>query len=512
MNNAISATDPSAWLSTAVAAAPARLFIDAPGCRNVSYAEADEATLRLATALSNMGLAVGERIAVQVEKSPEAFLLYLACLRGGFVFVPLNNDYTATELGYFLSDAAPGLFVCRPGQADALAPVAKQAGVRWVETLGTQADGSLLALTKTGDGDPRRLFNGSPEALAALLYTSGTTGRSKGAMLTRRNLASNAAALVDTWRFSAEDNILHALPIFHAHGLFIAGNTALAAGAGLIFVDRFTTDHVVAEIARASVFMGVPTHYTRLLASDALTREATASIRLFVSGSAPLLAETHQQFEERTGHRILERYAMTETVVITSNPYEGERRPGAVGFPLPGIKVRLTDTENGELLSADDAVGMVETNGPNRFAGYWRNPDKTAADIREDGFFRTGDLGRFDTEGYLHIVGRSKDLIISGGYNVYPKEVESELDQLPGVKEATVVGLPHPDFGEGVTAFVIAADGEEPQEADLIAFLSGRLARYKQPKRVLFVRDFPRNALGKIQKNVLRDNHKDLYG
>ena len=511
MNNPASSTNPSAWLSAAVAASPSRLLIDAPAGRSVSYGQADGATARIVTALANMGLAPGDRVAVQVEKSPEAFLLYLACLRGGFVFVPLNTDYTAAELGYFLRDAAPGLFVCRPAQEAELAPLARDAGVARLETLGAEADGSLLAAVQDVAADPGRLFGDEPEALAALLYTSGTTGRSKGAMLTRRNLASNAAALVEAWRFTGADNVLHALPIFHAHGLFIAGNTALAAGAGMIFVNRFDPAPLIAEMAQASVFMGVPTHYTRLLGSPALTREATRSIRLFVSGSAPLLAETHQQFEDRTGHRILERYAMTETVVITSNPYEGERRPGAVGFPLSGVEVRLTDPETGAVVSGSDAVGMIEISGPNRFAGYWRNPGKTAEDVRDDGFFTTGDLGRFDAQDYLHIVGRAKDLIISGGYNVYPKEVEGEIDQLPGVQEATVVGLLHPDFGEGVTAFVIPVEGQDPREAELLSQLSGRLARYKQPKRIVFVTEFPRNALGKIQKNLLRESHKDLY-
>ncbi|KAA5610062.1 malonyl-CoA synthase [Rhodovastum atsumiense] len=491
--------------------APARLLIDAPGARSVTYAQAEETTLRLATALRQMGLVPGDRVAVQVRKSPEAFLLYLACLRGGYVFVPLNTAYTLAELDYFLRDAEPGLFVCRPEQKAESEPLCKAAGVERLETLGIAADGSLFDFARDLKGDPACLFDGQPDTLAALLYTSGTTGRSKGAMLTHRNLASNAAALVEAWRFTGDDKVLHVLPIFHTHGLFIAGNTVLAAGAGMIFPDHSDPAHVIAEMKRATVFMGVPTHYTRLLASPALTRDATSSIRLFVSGSAPLRPETHREFEARTGHRILERYAMTETVVITSNPHDGERRPGAVGFPLPGVSVRLSDPASGAVLSGGEAVGMIEVAGPGRFVGYWRNPEKTAEDIREDGFFRTGDLGRIDEDGYLHIVGRAKDLIISGGYNVYPKEVESELDQLPGIREATVVGLPHPDFGEGVTAFVIPLPGAHPVEADLLSQLGKRLANYKQPKRILFVDEFPRNALGKIQKNVLRDTHRDLY-
>jgi malonyl-CoA/methylmalonyl-CoA synthetase len=316
---------------------------------------------------------------------------------------------------------------------------------------------------------------------------------------------------VKAWRFEARDVVLHALPIYHAHGLFIAGNTALAAGASLRFLSRFDADEVIAQMANSTVFMGVPTHYTRLLASPALNPENTRAIRVFVSGSAPLLDETHRTFRQRTGHHIIERYAMTETLVNTSNPYDGERRPGAVGLPLPAVEIQLTAPDSGEVLTGTEAVGMIEVRGPNRFAGYWRNPEKTAADIRASGFFITGDLGRFDANGYLLIVGRSKDLIISGGFNVYPKEIEAEIDAIAGVQECTVIGLPHPDFGEAVTAIVISRPGVALTEDSLAAGVKDKLARYKQPKRFLFAADFPRNALGKIQKNVLRDQYKDLY-
>jgi malonyl-CoA/methylmalonyl-CoA synthetase len=461
--------------------------------------------------MRKLGVAPGDRVAVQVEKSPEAFLLYLACLRAGAVFVPLNTAYTPAELSYFLSDAEPRLFVVQPEVEASLKPVARAAGVAQVATLGVAADGSLMQAAKEAQEISNLPVNGTSNSLAALLYTSGTTGRSKGAMLTRGNLATNAAALVEAWRFKASDVVLHALPIYHAHGLFIAGNTALAAGATLRFLKGFNIDEVIAQLANASVFMGVPTHYTRLLSSPDLNAENTRAIRLFVSGSAPLLDETHRAFSQRTGHRIVERYAMTETLVNTSNPYDGERRPGAVGFPLPAIEIQLTAPESGEILGDKEAVGMIEVRGPNVCAGYWRNPEKTATDIRKNGFFITGDLGRFDANGYLHIVGRSKDLIISGGFNVYPIEVEAEIDAITGVQECTVIGLPHPDFGEAVTAIVISRPGAGLTEEKLAAGIKDKLARYKQPKRFLFADDFPRNALGKIQKNVLRDRYKDLY-
>jgi len=343
-----------------------------------------------------------------------------------------------------------------------------------------------------------------------MLYTSGTTGRPKGAVLSRRVLASNAAALARIWEFGPEDVLLHALPIFHAHGLFISTNTVLAAGASMVFLKKFDAAQVMAWLPRCTVMMGVPTFYTRLLERRELDRAAVKGVRLFVSGSAPLLPETHRRFKERTGHAILERYGMTETLVISSHPYHGERRPGSVGFPLPDVQVRIADPATGEVLPAGE-IGVIEVRGPNLFDGYWRAPDKTAQDMRPDGFFITGDLGMLDAEGQIHIVGRSKDLIISGGYNVYPKEVETEIDSLPGVKESAVVGVPHPDFGEGVIAIVTPLPGAELDPNSIIDALNGRLARYKQPKRVFIEAELPRNAMGKVQKELLRQKHRGTF-
>jgi malonyl-CoA/methylmalonyl-CoA synthetase len=426
----------------------------------------------------------------------------------GAVFLPLNTAYTAAEVAYFLTDAEPAVFVCDPAAEAALAPVAAAAGAR-VLTLAADGAGSLTAAS---DAPGVAAAPRGPDDLAAILYTSGTTGRSKGAMLSHANLATNARALVDCWRFTAADRLIHALPIFHTHGLFVATNVALIAGAEVIFQPRFDPDAVLAAmVGGATALMGVPTFYVRLLDHPGLTREATAGMRLFVAGSAPLLAETHRQWRARTGHAVLERYGMTETSMITSNPYEGERRPGAVGFPLPGVSVRVAEPDTGAPV-APGGVGVVEVTGPNVFKGYWRMPEKTAAEFRPDGRFVTGDLGRFDPDGYLVIVGRSKDLVISGGFNVYPKEVEDLIDAIPGVRESAVIGVPHPDFGEGVVAVVAAAPGAALDEAAVQAALRDRLARYKQPKRVLFAADLPRNAMGKVQKAALRAAHAGLFG
>lgn len=503
--------DPSQWVIDVASIDPARVFIDSPNGVLYTYEQALGLSSNLVEKFNRLGLKSGDRIAAQVEKSPEAFILYIACLQGGFVYVPLNTAYTISELEYFIVDSDPKLLVCAPEHLGSIKHNELIGRVSNIETLGVDGDGSLLQNISQDAGLDIPSLDHDPSSIAALLYTSGTTGRSKGAMLTRRNLSTNANALVEAWQFSAHDRVLHALPIFHAHGLFIAGNTALAAGASVIFLDRFDTKQIISEMSRASVFMGVPTHYTRLLKDKALTRAATANVRLFVSGSAPLLAETHQEFFQRTGHHVLERYAMTETVVITSNPYVGERRPGAVGFPLPGVRVRLSDPETGTLLPGIGAIGMIEVAGDGRFKGYWRNPEKTAEDIRDDGYFRTGDLGKFDEDGYLHIVGRAKDLIISGGFNVYPKEIETELDLLPEVLESTVIGLPHSDFGEAVTAVVILNASAQTSEQAIISKIKLKLAKYKVPKKIIFTESFPRNALGKIQKNVLRETYKGTY-
>ncbi|MFC3693911.1 malonyl-CoA synthase [Chenggangzhangella methanolivorans] len=493
------------------AAAPGRdeTFMETTDGRRWSYGELVDETARFAAALVRLGLEPGDRVAAQVEKSPEALLLYLATVRAGGVFLPLNTAYTPAEIDYFIGDAEPRLFVVSPPSEAALAPIATTRGARLL-TLGGAGEGSLMDHVRGEDGRGFSDAACGPNDLAAILYTSGTTGRSKGAMLTHDNLLSNALALVKTWRFTAADRLIHALPIFHTHGLFVATNTALLAGSSMIFLPRFDPAEVVGLMDRASVLMGVPTFYVRLLGHAGLTREATAGMRLFVSGSAPLLAETHREFSGRTGHAILERYGMTETNMITSNPYEGGRIAGTVGYPLPDVELRVVDAESGAPL-ADGEVGMIEVKGPNVFKGYWRMPEKTRAEFRDDGFFVTGDLARRDADGRVSIVGRGKDLVISGGFNVYPKEVEEEIDQLPGVFESAVIGVAHRDFGEGVTAVVVPDGTAEIDEASILSALKERLARFKQPKRVLLVDELPRNAMGKVQKAALRERYADLY-
>jgi malonyl-CoA/methylmalonyl-CoA synthetase len=481
-------------------------FIETPHHRAITYGTLFDMAARFAALLVARGVSPGDRVAVQVEKSPEALVLYLACLKAGAVFLPLNTAYTIAELEYFIDDSRPRLIVCDPARATDLSAIA---GLATVETLDANGAGSLTdgaARFGTQFTDVPR----APDDLAAILYTSGTTGRSKGAMLSHDNLASNALALEECWRFTADDVLLHALPIFHTHGLFVATNVMLMAGGSMLFLPKLDPDQVFALMPRATTMMGVPTFYVRLLQDARLTREATAHMRLFISGSAPLLAETHREWSLRTGHAILERYGMTETNMNTSNPYAGARIAGTVGMPLPGVSVRVTEPETGALLGAD-AIGMIEVKGPNVFQGYWQNPEKTKSEFRADGFFITGDLGKIDADGYVHIVGRGKDLIISGGYNVYPKEVESEIDALPGVVESAVIGLPHKDFGEGVTAVVVRTKDAVLDETMVLAALQPRLARYKLPKRVMMVDDLPRNTMGKVQKNVLRETYKALY-
>ncbi|HJQ55383.1 MAG TPA: malonyl-CoA synthase [Vineibacter sp.] len=490
-------------------ATPDKTFIETPEGRRLSFADVVDGAGRYANALRALGVTPGDRVAVQVEKSVPAILLYLGCVRAGAVFLPLNTAYTIAELEYFIGDAEPAVVVCDPAKREGIAAVAAKAGVKAVETLDAKGEGSLAvkaaAVAPLADDVAR-----SADDLAAILYTSGTTGRSKGAMLTHDNLASNSLALVDYWRFTASDVLLHALPIYHTHGLFVATNVSLFAGGAMLFLPKFDADEVMRLLPRATTMMGVPTFYTRLLQHPGLTRDATRHMRLFVSGSAPLLAETHREWQARTGHAILERYGMTETNMNTSNPYDGDRVAGTVGFPLPGVSLRIADPDSGRVLPKGE-IGVIEVKGPNVFKGYWRQPDKTAAEFRADGYFITGDLGRIDERDYVHIVGRGKDLIISGGFNVYPKEVEGEIDAIAGVIESAVVGVPHPDFGEGVTAVVVRKPGTTLDERTILAALEGRLAKFKQPKRVLFVDDLPRNTMGKVQKNVLRDQHKDMY-
>ena len=479
-----------------------------PDGSEVAGAELFALSGRIANVLASAGVAPGDRVAVQTEKSVEALALYLACLRVGALFLPLNTAYTTAELEYFLGDAEPKVAVCDPAAEGALRPVAEAGGIALL-TLGADGAGSLMdraGLAPVAFTDAER----EPEDLVVILYTSGTTGRSKGAMLSHGNLLSNAEALAEAWRFTSDDVLLHALPIFHAHGLFAAVNVLLRVGGKMIFLPRFDLETVLAKLPDATTMMGVPTFYTRLLADPRFDRGLAAHIRLFVSGSAPLLAETHREFEARTGHRILERYGMTETSMNTSNPYDGERRAGTVGMPLPGIEARVADAETGRALPQGE-VGVLEVRGPNVFSGYWRMPEKTAEEFRDDGFFITGDIARVDADGYITIVGRAKDLVISGGYNVYPKEVESEIDEMPGVVESAVIGAPHPDFGEAVVAVVVAEPGADVSEETVIAALQAKLAKFKCPKRVFFVSELPRNTMGKVQKNELRKTYEGLF-
>jgi malonyl-CoA/methylmalonyl-CoA synthetase len=487
---------------------PGARFLELPDGTVVTYGDMLARSAHLANALIARGIVPGDRVAVQVEKCPGALMLYLACVRAGAIFLPLNTAYTLTELEYFFGDAEPRLVVCDPAKEAEVGRIAVKAGAT-TETLAGGGEGSLNEIANLSEPVFVDVDRG-PDDLAAILYTSGTTGRSKGAMLSHENLASNARVLAEAWRFTADDILLHALPIFHTHGLFVATNVTLMAGAAILFVPRFDVDEMLRLMPRATCMMGVPTFYSRLLQSPRLSREATAHMRLFVSGSAPLLSDVHQQWRERTGHAILERYGMTETNMNTSNPYDGDRVAGTVGFPLPGVELRISDPESGRSLPKGE-IGMIEVKGPNVFRGYWRMPEKTKAEFRADGYFITGDLGKIDERGYVHIVGRGKDLVISGGYNVYPKEVESEIDAIGGVVESAVIGIPHPDFGEGVIAAVVKAPDSSLTEADILRRLDGRLAKFKQPKRVFFVDDLPRNTMGKVQKNQLRERYSNLF-
>jgi len=461
---------------------------------------------RIAHALVDAGLKPGDRVAAQVEKSPQALALYAACAQAGLVFLPLNTAYTVDELSYFIEDSGARMVICDPAREAELAPLAERLGAQ-ILTLGADGHGGLMAQAARHE-DWFETVPRTGDDLAAFLYTSGTTGRSKGAMLTQDNLISNAVTLVEHWRFTDEDVLLHALPIFHTHGLFVATNVIAVAGASMIFLPKFDLDALIELMPKATSMMGVPTFYTRLLGDERFTRELTAGMRLFISGSAPLLAETHVEFEKRTGHRILERYGMTETNMNTSNPYDGERRAGTVGFPLPGVELKITDRETGAELPQGE-VGLIEVRGPNVFKGYWQMPEKTKAELREDGFFLTGDLGRIDEDGYVSIVGRDKDLIISGGYNIYPKEIELLLDEQPGVLESAVIGVKDADFGESVVGVLVPRPGAEIDPEAVMAAMQGSLARFKQPRRIEIVDELPRNTMGKVQKNLLRERFAD---
>lgn len=463
---------------------------------------------QIAHSLTAAGLSAGDRVAVQVEKSPQALALYAACVQAGLIFLPLNTAYTASEVEYFIDNSGAAMVVCDARAEGHIAPIAARLKAQ-LRTLNADGSGSLMADAQAHPTHFDTVDRGEDD-LAAFLYTSGTTGRSKGAMLTQKNLLSNAQTLVSYWQFSARDVLLHALPIFHTHGLFVATNVMLLSGGSMIFLPKFDLDAMLNFMPKATTMMGVPTFYTRLLSDARFTRAAAAHMRLFISGSAPLLAETHVEFEARTGHRILERYGMTETNMNTSNPYDGDRRAGTVGFPLPGVELKITNPDTGESLPTDE-IGQIEVRGPNVFKGYWQMPEKTAAELREDGFFITGDLGKIDADGYVHIVGRNKDLIISGGYNIYPKEIELILDEQAGVLESAVIGVPHPDFGETVVGVLVPQQGAALDLDAIGGAVKEALARFKHPRKLVILDELPRNTMGKVQKNFLREAYKDMF-
>ena len=487
---------------------------EAPFLRNhqtgmtVSYGEFFTNAERMAALLVVAGVRRGDRVAVQAPKTQAMLELYVGTVMAGGVFLPLNTAYTAAELRYFLDDARPKVLVCNTGKLEELTPVAAEAGIAKILTVSPDETGSL---TEKRDAQTHGFapVECGADDLAAILYTSGTTGRSKGAMLSHRALASNSETLKEVWRFTSDDVLIHALPIFHTHGLFVASNIALMSGASCIFMAGFDADALLGHMHQATALMGVPTFYVRLLEQDGLA-EASKGMRLFVSGSAPLLAETHDQWRIKTGHAILERYGMTETNMNTSNPYDGDRRAGTVGFPLPGVEVIVTNPENGQEVPQGQ-IGTLEVRGPNVFSGYWQMPEKTAEELRDNGFFITGDLGKVDEDGYVHIVGRSKDLIITGGYNVYPKEIELLIDDLPGVYESAVIGVPHDDFGEGVVAVVVPEKAADLSAQGVLAGITTDLAKFKHPKKVIILGELPRNVMGKVQKNALRESYKGLF-
>ena len=475
---------------------------------NLSYADVDRESARFARYLTDLGVRPGDRISVQVQKSPAALCLYLACLRAGFVFHPLNTAYQSGELEYFLDNASPAVFVCDPGALDLAKPLADAAGVNHVLTLDASGNGTLPEQSKNQPAEFGIVPRGRDD-LAALLYSSGTTGVPKGIMLTHNNLLANTQSLLTAWEFSDNDRLLHALPIFHVHGLFVATGCVLLSGASMRWLAAFSAPTVLQNLAECTVMMGVPTYYTRLLGDDRLTRDRCKDMRVFISGSAPLLEETFIEFEARTGHRILERYGMSETNMNTSNPLHGRRRPGTVGPPLSGVEVRIVDDRN-ETREAGE-IGNLQVRGDNVFIGYWKLPEKTAEDFTDDGWFNTGDKGRIDDDGYVSIIGRSKDMVITGGLNVYPKEVEMFIDDLPGVKESAVIGVPHADFGEAVVAVVVADGITSIDEPDIIAAAVENLAKFKVPKKVVFVDELPRNTMAKVQKNILRENYWNTF-
>lgn len=484
------------------------VFLQLPNGHTLTYRAFLAIAAQYAGLLTDLGLNAGDRVAVQIAKSPQALAVYAACAQAGLVFLPLNTAYTADEVSYFVENSGAGVLICDPDQQDALTLVAHRCSAQ-LETLDADGSGTFsdkaAALPTTFETVWR-----NEDDLAAFLYTSGTTGRSKGAMLSQGNLLSNAQVLQTEWRFTDGDVLLHALPIFHTHGLFVATNVTLLAGSQMIFLPKFDVDQIVIGMPNATVMMGVPTFYTRLLGDTRFTQNLAQHMRLFVSGSAPLLAETHVLFEQRTGHRILERYGMTETNMNTSNPYDGERRAGTVGYPLPGIELKITDSNTGQALPQGE-IGEIEVRGPNVFQGYWQMPEKTAEELRTNGFFITGDLGQIDADGYLSIVGRNKDLIISGGYNIYPKEIELILDAQEGVYESAVIGVPHPDFGETVLAVLVTMPNQTPDLNAIKENTAKSLARFKHPQKLILLSELPRNTMGKVQKSLLREEFGDMF-
>ena len=492
------------------------IAVETDGGLLYTWRDLERATAKMANLLQSLDLPAGSRIAVQVEKSVEAMVLYLATLRAGYVFLPLNSAYQSAEIAYFIGNAEPAVMVCSPINFGWVSKIAFKAGTGHVFTLGEDRSGSLLERAAQ-HSDQHQAAVKQADDLAAILYTSGTTGRSKGAMLTHGNLLSNALTLKDYWGWQQGDVLIHALPIFHVHGLFVAIHGALINGSKMIWMAKFDPQQVIARLPEASVFMGVPTLYVRMLAEPALTRAACRHMRLFIAGSAPLQIETFQEWTLRTGHTILERYGMSETVMLTSNPcsadlrydQQAERRGGTVGFPLPGVSLRIAGEEGAELPRGE--VGAIQVKGPNVFSGYWRMPEKTREEFTADGWFKTGDVGRIDERGYVVIVGRSKDLIISGGYNVYPAEIEASINEMDGVAESALIGVPHPDFGEVGVAIVIAKPGAALSPDVIIADLKSRLANFKIPKRCFVVAELPRNTRGKVQKNLLREQYKPLF-
>jgi len=480
-------------------AKPFLIFADG---RRLSYDAFLRMACRFANTIKSSGLKAGDRLAVQVEKSAEALAVYAACVQSGVIFLPLNTAYKSAEIDYFIGDSGARMLIAT--DCDGLQPLVTAYDII-LHDMAADGSGSFTSLAAHASDSFETVPRGGDD-LAAFLYTSGTTGRSKGAMLTQNNLLSNAHTLIDAWRFSESDVLIHALPIFHTHGLFVATNIILLARASMIFLPKFDNDAVFAALPQATSMMGVPTFYTRLLDDPRLSAETTGHMRLFISGSAPLLAETHLQFSARTGHQILERYGMTETNMNTTNPYDGPRRAGTVGKPLAGVDLKITDPDTGQNL-VDGAIGQIEVRGPNVFVGYWNMPEKTREELRDDGFFITGDLGFIDEQGYVQIVGRNKDLIISGGYNIYPKEIELILDEQPGILESAVIGVPHADFGESVIG-ILVADGSCQIDLDKItAALATALAKFKQPRKLIVVDALPRNTMGKVQKNILRETY-----